>query len=79
MNKYDRTMSQRLQAIIERHEAREQRTMLELRQAGFGNLTIAQARERLAAQRRFPTFSQDQLNEILDALQEERMGRRKAS
>ncbi|WP_442575895.1 hypothetical protein ACSBPH_01715 [Microbacterium sp. F51-2R] len=67
MSRHDRLMATRLESIMDRHEAREARTLLELNQAGF-HLTIPQARDRLAAQRRMPSVPQHVLDEIVAEL-----------
>ena len=72
MSRGDRWKAQRLQTIMERHEARENRTLLELRQAGFGDITIPQAKDRLATQRRMPAVPQSVLDQIVDELERRR-------
>jgi hypothetical protein len=67
----DRFKAGALERIMRRHEGWQQRTISDLRNAGYHIDTIAEAHERLDAQRAFAGFTQAQLDIAMYAVQKQ--------
>ena len=74
-------MAARLESIMARHERWEQRTLADLRAAGFERInSIMAAKDRLATQRSMAGFSQQQIDVVQYAIDKARReGRRHAA
>lgn len=68
MSPRDRQKAQKLEAVMQRHDSYVQRTLADLRVAGFTFTTIGEARARLDAQRGMPAFTQSQINIAVAAI-----------
>lgn len=64
----DRVAATNLEAIMDRHDKAVQRTLADLKTAGFRENTIDAAYQRLDAQREFAGFTQDQIDQALYAM-----------
>ncbi|MGN6200004.1 hypothetical protein [Humibacter sp.] len=71
MRRVDRLAAARLEATMDRHAAREKQTLYELRRAGFEFQTVDDAKRWLRAQRKFPGFTQEQINIAIRAMSKE--------
>lgn len=64
----DRIAASNLEAIMARHDKAVERTLSDLKVAGFRETTIEAAYQRLDAQREFAGFTQDQIDQALYAM-----------
>lgn len=69
MSPKDRAKASKLETLLTRHESFEQRTLADLRNAGFTFTSIDAARTRLKAQRTLAGFTQSQINIAMRAIE----------
>jgi hypothetical protein len=65
----DRAKAQKLESLLARQDAFEQRTLADLRTAGFTFTSIDAARTRLKAQRTLAGFTQSQISIAITAIE----------
>jgi SOS response regulatory protein OraA/RecX len=69
MSPKGRAKAQRLETLLARHDAYEQRTLADLRAAGFTFTSIDAARTRLTVQRTLAGFTQSQITIAITAFE----------